>query len=75
MTTATTETLRPNPTPDDGPTHWVSGHKAIEFAECHGLELSKYADPTEGARDGLTLDEARRVAAEDPSLVYCNIPH
>lgn len=46
------------------------GHEAIEHAEKHGLKLSKYADPTEGARHGLSPDEAREVAAEDPSLIY-----
>jgi hypothetical protein len=48
----------------------LEGHEAIEYAEAHGLTLSKYSDPTEDARDGLTLDEARAVAREDPMLVY-----
>lgn len=48
----------------------IKGYEAIEFAERNGLTLSKFADPVEGARDGLTVDEAREVAAEDPSLVY-----
>ena len=32
--------------------------------------VCKYADPTEGYREGLTLDEAREVAAEDPGLLF-----
>lgn len=46
------------------------GLDAIEFAEKHGLRLSKYADPTEDAREGLTVEEAREIAREDASLIY-----
>ncbi|HSH28633.1 MAG TPA: hypothetical protein VK971_01900 [Thiohalobacter sp.] len=48
----------------------ITGYDAIEYAEQHGLTLGKYADPTEDAREGLTPDEAREIAAEDPSLIY-----
>lgn len=48
----------------------ITGHDAIETAERQGLTLHKFADPTEDARDGLTPDEARQVAAEDPSLIW-----
>lgn len=48
----------------------LTGHTAIRYARAHRLTLSKYADPTEGARDGLTPDAAERVAAEDPSLIH-----
>lgn len=51
----------------------LTGNEAIEYAEDNGLTLNKYADPVEGAREGLGLDEARKVAAEDPSLIYINI--
>lgn len=50
-----------------------TGLDAIAIAEELGLTLSKYADPTEDARDGLTPDEAREVAKEDPSLIYIAI--
>jgi len=50
-----------------------TGLDAIEYAEQHGLRLSKYADPTEGARDDLTVYEAREVAREDASLIYLNV--
>lgn len=51
----------------------LTGHDAIEYAERHGLTLSKYNDPTELARDELSLDEAREIAAEDPSLIYLEV--
>lgn len=48
----------------------ITGLAAIEMAEREGLTLGKYADPVEGAREGLTPDEAREIAREDPGLVY-----
>jgi hypothetical protein len=48
----------------------LKGIAAIEYAEAHGLALKKYNDPTEDARENLTPDEAREIAAEDPSLIY-----
>jgi hypothetical protein len=48
----------------------LSGYEAIEYAEANGLTLSKYADPTEDAREGVTPAEARKIASEDPSLIY-----
>ena len=47
-----------------------TGIEAIEYAENNGLGLNKYGDPLEGARNDLTPDEAREVAAEDPSLIW-----
>jgi hypothetical protein len=46
------------------------GYDAIAYAEQHGVRVCKYADPTEGAREDLTPDEARAIAAQDPSLIY-----
>lgn len=48
----------------------LKGIEAIEYAEANNLTLSKYTDPTEDAREGLTPAEARRVASEDPSLIW-----
>ncbi len=48
----------------------LHGHEAIECAEQHGLTLSKYTDPTEEHRDGLSIEEAKEIAAEDPALIY-----
>ena len=47
-----------------------TGHQAIEIAETNGADLNKYADPIEDARTGLSIDEAREVATEDPSLIW-----
>lgn len=49
----------------------LTGHDAIERAAHDGLTLNKYEAPTEGARSGLTVDEAREIAREDPSLIWC----
>jgi hypothetical protein len=51
-------------------TNKLSGFEAIEYAEANGLTLSKYNDPIEEAREGLTPDEARKIAREDPSLIH-----
>lgn len=48
----------------------LTGYDAIDYAEANGLTLAKYADPTEDAREGLTVAEAREIAREDPSLIY-----
>src|SRR5690348_8034774 len=51
----------------------LEGFDAINYAETNGLTLSKYNDPTEHAREGLTPDEARAVAREDSSLIYLTL--
>lgn len=49
----------------------ITGYAAIEYAETHPeAVLCKYADPTEGAMDDITIDYAREIAREDPSLIY-----
>ena len=48
----------------------LTGRDAIRFAEEHGLRLRKYSDPTEGARDDLTIEEAEDVAREDAGLIW-----
>jgi hypothetical protein len=50
------------------------GYKAIAFASAHNLTLCKYNDPIEGAREGLTVEEAEAVAREDDSLIYLDLP-
>ena len=49
----------------------ITGFDAIDYAAETGVDLNKYADPIEDAREGLTLDEARDVAMEDPKLIWC----
>lgn len=52
----------------------LTGYQAIEYAEAGQLPLSKYNDPTEDARQDLTPAQARKVASEDPSLIYLDVP-
>lgn len=52
----------------------MTGHEAIQYAQRYGLTLNKYADPVEGPREGLSVEEARDVAREDPSLIYVDVP-
>jgi len=51
----------------------MTGESAINYAELHGLMLSKYADPIEGHRADLSPDEAREIMREDPSLIYLEV--
>jgi hypothetical protein len=46
------------------------GWDAIAFAERNGCTLSLHADGAEPARDGVGIDEARRIAARRPDRVY-----
>lgn len=48
----------------------LTGWAAIEYADEHGLTLSKFSDPLEMARTGLSVVEARDIAREDPGLIY-----
>ena len=48
----------------------ITGLAAITYADAHGFTLCKYADPTEGARVGISVDEARAIAREDASLIW-----
>ena len=51
----------------------LTGYAAIEYAEEHGLLLSKHNDPIEYARDDLDPEEARDVAGEDPELIFLEL--
>ena len=51
------------------PTGVLTGHEAIDYAEKHGGTLAKHTDPTEEARSGLSVEEARAIAKEDPGLI------
>ena len=43
----------------------IINQNAIDYAEKHGLRLSKYADPIDGDRDDLTPDEALEIIRQD----------
>ena len=60
-------------TPGAPATTRLTGYDAIEYAERTGAELHKYTDPTEEERHGITLDEAREIADEDPSLIWTEV--
>lgn len=53
----------------------LTGHEAIEFAQRHDLLLSKFTDPTDGDTRPwpLTIEEAERIAEEDPDLVFLDV--
>jgi hypothetical protein len=51
----------------------LTGIEAIDYARENDLTLNKYADPTEEARTGLSIEEAEEVATEDPSLIWIEI--
>jgi hypothetical protein len=51
----------------------MTGIEAIEFADNHDMTLRKHEDPIEDAGEGLTPDEARKVAQEDQSLIYLTL--
>ncbi len=51
----------------------LTRYQAIRYAEAHGLTLNKYEDPIEDAREGLTPEEARKVAEEDPNLIWIEV--
>ena len=48
----------------------LKGRAAVKYAEKYGLTLNKYADPTEGARSGLSVWEAEQILREDPRLIW-----
>lgn len=53
----------------------LNGTDAIDWYENHGVgTLSKRTDPTEEARDRITLDEAAAIAREDENLVALHVP-
>lgn len=51
----------------------LTGVGAIAFAELKGFTLSKFEDPTEKARTGLSVEEAKQIAREDSRLIYLTL--
>ncbi len=55
--------------------HFLSTtREALRLVEINGWTINKHADPTEEAREMLSVDEAAAVADEDPSLIYVDLP-
>ena len=51
----------------------LTGWAAIDAAERdERVALRKYADPVEDARTGLSVQEARAIAQEDPGLIWAD---
>ena len=48
----------------------LRGEEAIHFAETHDVALSRAAGAGGQALEGLSVDEARKIAAEHPELVW-----
>jgi hypothetical protein len=52
----------------------LTGYEAIAAKEINdAVVLCKYNDPTEDARENLTVEAAREIAKEDPSLIYADV--
>ncbi|MFT3764917.1 MAG: hypothetical protein QM820_05280 [Minicystis sp.] len=48
----------------------LRGWDAIRFAERNGCTLGVHAAGAEPARDGVSVDEARRLVEKEPDRVY-----
>lgn len=51
----------------------LHGREAIEWKRKRGGCLNKYTDPTEGAREDISVDFAEEVSREDPSLIWIDV--
>ncbi len=50
------------------------GFDAISFAEREGYRLNKFGDHIDPPRNGLTIAEAEAIAADDPDLIWLDVP-
>ena len=48
----------------------LKGDEAIHYAAVHEMTLNKYASGSGGERDGLSVEEANKIAEEDPGLIW-----
>ena len=48
----------------------LKGDEAIHYAAVHDMTLNKYASETEDAREGLSVEEANRIADDNPGLIW-----
>jgi hypothetical protein len=51
----------------------LKGYEAIHYAESHGLPINKSAGPMDESRTGLTVNEAIKVANQDPALIWVEV--
>lgn len=53
----------------------ITGNDAINYVRLTSTGiLATYADATSEAREAVSIEEARCIASEDPSLVYLDLP-
>jgi hypothetical protein len=52
----------------------LTGFEAIDYAEQEGMTLNKAADAIDESRSGLSVAEAEAIAAEEPSLIWLEVP-
>ena len=48
----------------------LKGDEAIHYAAVHEMTLHKYASDSGGERDGLSVEEANKIAEEDAGLIW-----
>ena len=48
----------------------LKGDEAIHYAAVHEMTLHKYASDSGGERDGLSVEEANKIAEKDPGLIW-----
>lgn len=51
----------------------LRGHEAIHYAKKHGMRLNKSAGPAEESRSGLSVEEAIKIANQDPALIWLEV--
>jgi hypothetical protein len=52
----------------------LTGFEAIEYAEKEGVKLHKHPDAIQGPRIELSVAEAEAIAADDPDLIWLDVP-
>ena len=48
----------------------LKGDEAIHYAAVHEMTLNRYASDSGGEQDGLSVEEANKIAEEDPGLIW-----
>ena len=48
----------------------LKGDEAIHYAAVHDMTLNKYASESEDACEGLSVEEANRIADDNPGLIW-----
>ena len=48
----------------------LKGDEAIHYAAVHEMSLNRYASDSGGEQDGLSVEEANKIAEENPGLIW-----